>query len=101
MFELSPEQLETVRRLLAEQVPGIEVRAFGSRVKGTAKKYSDLDLVVMGKEQLPQEVLFRLQDVFEESELPIRIDVLDWHRITPGFRAMIERGSEIVQRATP
>jgi len=101
MLELSPEQLETVRRLLAEQVPGIEVRAFGSRVKGTAKKYSDLDLVVMGKEQLPQEVLFRLQDVFEESELPIRIDVLDWHRITPGFRAMIERGSEIVQRATP
>ncbi len=97
MLDLRPEYRELVMRILAEQIPGIEVRAFGSRVTQTAKEYSDLDLVVVAKERLPQEVYFRLQDAFEESDLPMRVDVLDWQRLTPEFRAQIERHYEILQ----
>jgi predicted nucleotidyltransferase len=53
------------------------MRAFGSRANGQAKEYSDLGLVVIGTERLPQEVYFQLLDAFGESDLPIRVDVVD------------------------
>lgn len=49
MIGVSLRPLETIRRILSEIVPEYEMRAFGSRVAGRAKPYSDLDLVVVGE----------------------------------------------------
>ena len=91
MIDLAPHHLETVQDLLGKFVPDYEVRAYGSRVTWTANEYSDLDLVVVGESTLPQGTLPRLRDVFEESNLPMRVDVLDWHRIPQSFRDVIDR----------
>lgn len=98
MIDLSPTHLETVTRILAAHVPDCEVRAFGSRVTGTAKDYSDLDLAVVGEHALAPDALRRLKEAFEESELPMRVDVLDWHAVSPAFRKVIEKGYEVVQK---
>jgi predicted nucleotidyltransferase len=97
MIDLPLFQLETVKRILAEQVPLCEIRVFGSRIKQTAKAWSDLDLAVVSTTKLGQDVLYDLREAFEESDLPIRIDVLDWHAISPEFRAVINEGYEIIQ----
>jgi len=89
MIDLRPEQLALVRRLLAEHVPECEVRAFGSRVKGTAKPYSDLDLVVTGTVKLERSRLNRLEEAFEESTLPFRVEVMDWWTLSVAFREAI------------
>ena len=49
MLDLPENQLQLVRGILQEIAPDREVWAFGSRVKGTAKPYSDLDLVIRGE----------------------------------------------------
>ena len=46
-IDVSPTKLETVREILGQHVPELEVRAFGSRVDWTARETSDLDLVLM------------------------------------------------------
>jgi hypothetical protein len=38
-----------------------------------------------------------LKDAFSASDLPIAIDVVDWHAISPEFRAEIERGYEVLR----
>ena len=91
MIDLSPRNLEIVQRVLRDHVPGCAVRAFGSRAKWTAKDYSDLDLAVVGDSELGRGTLARLRDAFEDSRLPMRVDVLDWHDISPEFRKLIER----------
>ena len=70
---------ETVKRILAEHVPDCEVRAFGSRATWTAWEYSDLDLAVVSPElaRLGHPAA-NLREAFEESDLPIRVDVVDW-----------------------
>ena len=98
MIDLNPNHLQTVKRLLAGHVPECEVRAFGSRVTWTAKDYSDLDLAVVGEQSLDPDVLRRLKEAFEESELPFRVDVLDWHAISASFRKVIEGQIEVVQK---
>ena len=81
MIDLSSNHLKTVRQILAEHVPACEVRAFGSRVTSSAKNYSDLDLAIVGVTALDRNTLARLKEAFEESDLPIRVDVLDWQGI--------------------
>lgn len=97
MIDLPEEQLETVRRILAEHVPGCEVRAFGSRTDGTAGEYSDLDLALVGDGRLDRGALEALRDALSASDLPIAVDVVDWHAISPEFRAVIERGYEVLR----
>lgn len=96
MIDLAPHHLETVKDILREHVPDCEVRAFGSRVTRTASEYSDLDLVVVGAGALQRGTVPRLKEAFEESDLPIRVDVLDWYRIPQSFRDVIERNEVVL-----
>ena len=98
MIALSEAQLGMTRGILARRLSGCEVVAFGSRVKGGAGPSSDLDLVVIGKERMDFSSLLRLKDDFAESDLPFRVDVLDWHRADPGFRAIIRESGETLAR---
>lgn len=89
MIDLNTKQLETIKRILKILETDYEVWAYGSRVKGDAGKYSDLDLVVKGDGAVKQDVLFRLKNEFEISDLPFRVDILDWNRISDEFRKQI------------
>ena len=95
--DLSPAHRAIVERILKEHVQQCEVRAFGSRVAWTAKDSSDLDLAVVDEGPLPWQTLSRLKEAFEESPLPMRVDVLDWHAISQSFREVIERGYVVVR----
>ncbi len=99
-IDINPNYLATVERILAEHVPECEVRAFGSRATWTARDYSDLDLAVVGKGPLHWRTLGGLKEAFEESNLPMRVDVLDWHAISESFRDMVERDYVVVQAGT-
>ena len=98
MIDLSPNHLTTVRQILAEHVPACEVRAFGSRVTCSAKDYSDLDLAVVGVTALDRSTLARLKEAFEESDLPIRVDVLDWRGISESFKEVIAKDYAVLQK---
>ena len=101
MIDLNPKHFEIVQHILAKHVPGSEVRAFGSRVKWTAKDYSDLDLAVVGSKPLTLRQGRQLAEAFEESDLPIRVDVLDWHTISEEFKRIIAEEYEVIQGAEP
>ena len=97
MIDLPPHHLEVVRDILCRHVPDCEVRVFGSRIRGTTKPYSDLDLAIVGPDKLPRDRMRLLCEAFEDSTLPIRVEAVDWHAISPEFRAVIENGYEALQ----
>ncbi|MBI5243104.1 MAG: nucleotidyltransferase domain-containing protein [Elusimicrobia bacterium] len=90
-IDLQPEHLALVLEILKKHVPGRNVRAFGSRVNGKAKKNSDLDLAVMGDSPLPSKTLSALREEFDESDLPFQVDLVAWASISLSFRAVIEK----------
>ena len=97
MIDLNPNHLSIVEGILAEHVPECEVRAFGSRATWNAKDYSDIDVAIVGDGPLDWRTLGRLKESFEESNLPMRVDVLDWHAISESFRKVIERDNVVLQ----
>lgn len=86
-----------VNDILQKHVPQYEVWAFGSRARRTAKPHSDLDLCVVSDKPLSFSVLGALADDFSDSDLPWKVDVVDWASTSESFRKIIERDKEVVQ----
>ena len=96
MIDLDAKYLDEIKRILAAKVPDCEVRVFGSRIEGKAKKFSDLDLALVGKEKLDWRKIESLKDAFSSSDIPIIVDVIDLNAISDEFREIIERNYEII-----
>lgn len=98
MIDLDDKYLQDVKAILKEHVPDCEVRAYGSRVRDKARKYSDLDLAIVGTEKIDRRKIIAIKEAFAESNLPIMVDVLDVLNISDEFRNVIEKEYEVVQK---
>lgn len=93
MVQLEPHYMQTVKEILKKNIPQRHVVVFGSRVTKTFKLHSDLDLCILGANPLSLEQLANLRESFSESDLPIRVDFVDWATVSPEFRAIIEKNA--------
>jgi uncharacterized protein len=73
----------------------IKAWVFGSRATGRARPYSDLDILISSAAPLDWRARADLQDAFEASNLPFRVDVVEEARLAPSLapRVLAERQS--------
>ena len=87
---LLPKHRRLVRDILAEHLPPeVRVWVFGSRATGRAWRYSDLDLAIDAGRKLTLDETALLVEAFSESDLPYKVDVVDWHAIDERLRKLI------------
>ena len=96
-IDLKADQHKEVVRLLQHHLPDTEVWAYGSRVKGTARPASDLDLVTFASAG-QNEAISRLREAFDQSPLPFRVDLFVWDNVPEEFRKNIEEAQVVVQK---
>lgn len=89
-IQLTEAQQHYVLKTIQACLSTADIYLFGSRVKGLAKQYADLDVLIMTNEPIPLTILSDLNETFSESDLPFKVDIVDWHRISPAFRAKIK-----------
>lgn len=65
---------------------GFKLGLFGSRVKGSPSKFSDVDLAVAGEQKISGHVLENIREAMEKSRLPYRVDVVDLNGLSETFR---------------
>ena len=98
-LDLTPEQKSIVLDILRAYVPRHEVWVFGSRIKGTSKPYSDLDLAIITQHPLSLDILAALRDAFSSSDLPWKVDIVDWATTQERFRRIIEAQHIVLHKA--
>lgn len=98
-IDLKLQEWQEVCAILGAHIPEYPVWAFGSRVKGTAKTYSDLDLAIISPQPLSLTTMAALKEAFDESNLPMRVDLVDWATTSNIFRQIIRQNSVVVQTA--
>ncbi len=98
-IDIRPDHWEIVRAILEKHVPQYEVWAFGSRAKWTTKEFSDLDLAIITDKPLPLAVSAALSDDFSESELPWKVDVVDWAAVGEKFQQLISQQRQVIKKA--
>ena len=92
MINIDQQSLASITALLKQHLSkDVQVYAFGSRVKNTSRKNSDLDLVLVSDTALAPAVLFSLKEAFEASDIPFRIDLSDWRLLSESFKPFIEK----------
>lgn len=62
---------------------------FGSRATGRARRYSDLDLAIDAGRRLTLDEIAGLTEAFSDSDLPYKVDLIDWHDIDDRWRQTI------------
>jgi type I restriction enzyme S subunit len=91
LVDVAPKDLETVKQILARHVPQYDVYVFGSRATRTAWEFSDLDLAIITDKPLEALCLAELKEAFSESDLPFKVDVVDWAATKEDFRKIIQQ----------
>lgn len=97
-LDLNQHDWNEVVRILAECVPEYAVWAFGSRVTGAAKPYSDLDIAIISEHPLSLDCMASIKEAFDDSDLPIRVDVVDWGATSASFREIIRQNYVVIQK---
>ncbi len=99
MIKIQAKYLAEIKRILFTHVPGFEVRAYGSRVNGSAEEYSDLDLAIVGDGPIDWRKIAALKNAFSETDLPFIVDVVDWHALSSGFSKIVGQEYEVIQKS--
>lgn len=84
-LEIEQKHIQLIDKILAEY--DYSFFAFGSRVKGQCKKFSDLDLFYF--EEISNIDLLRLEESFEESDLPFKVDIVCFKKCDQDFQAVM------------
>lgn len=96
-LQLQPAELAIVQQILQANVPNCTVWAYGSRVKGLAKRYSDLDLAIISTTPLSFLQLAQLEEAFSDSALPWKVDLLDWATASEPFKQIVLQRYVVIQ----
>ena len=89
VLDLNESDLKLVRSILREHIPNESIYVFGSRATGRTRHLSDLDLLLDRAEPLDRRTMSELMEAFDESDLPIEVDVVDLSSVTPTFRQRV------------
>ncbi|HGO5814715.1 TPA: nucleotidyltransferase family protein [Mannheimia haemolytica] len=96
MIDLTESQRQQVLDIFKKYLPDTPVWVFGSRIKGTAKAYSDLDLALITKQPLTIRQLTELELAFTDSDLPFTVDLIDWASCNESFKQIILQRYEVL-----
>jgi len=94
-IDISPGDREILFSLLDRYLPQIPVWAHGSRVKGGAKPWSDLDLVVFTDAKYKYQ-LSLLKEALEESNLSFAVELLEWESLSDNLKSNITASHAVI-----
>jgi type I restriction enzyme S subunit len=91
-LDIRADHAEIIHKILKDNLEEVTyVFAFGSRTNWTAKQSSDLDLAIDSfGVKLDKKIKSNLEDAFEESDLPYKVDVVDLNSVSESFREAIK-----------
>lgn len=68
-----------------------KVILFGSYAKGTQHKHSDIDIAIKADGPVNTAQWTQAEELLEESSIPQKIDLIDYHRVKKGFQELIDK----------
>lgn len=89
-IDLSERDRAWTLAIIRQRLPDARVLVYGSRATGLARRYSDLDLLLdNGGQPIPGAIMGHLDADFDESSLPIIVDLHDMATTDANFLASI------------
>ena len=87
---ITNKEQEIIENILNKYEKEYSFYYYGSRVKGTFNKTSDLDILIKGKEEIPLSELVQIKEKMDESKLPYIVNFTDYNIIDENFYNLIK-----------
>ncbi len=84
-INIEERHLDILKRILSKYDYNFFI--FGSRITPYAKKFSDIDLLYF--ENIPNPIRLKIDEDFEESDLPYKVDLVDYNKCDSDFKKII------------
>ncbi|MCB9492722.1 MAG: nucleotidyltransferase domain-containing protein [Epsilonproteobacteria bacterium] len=80
---------DKIIRVLSALFPDAKIYLYGSRAKGTHREWSDIDLALDAGKKLERVDVGEARDMFQESNIPYKISVVDFNGVSQDFKQEI------------
>lgn len=90
-LDLEDRYKEFIINSILKIIPNVEIYVYGSRVKGAAVKYSDVDIALKSGEKIPFDTVLKLKAFFSDSTFPYMVDIIDLNSISENFKNRIQK----------
>ncbi len=91
-IDLPKAHQQLVLEIIRRRLPDATIWVYGSRAKGRARRYSDLDLMLDNRGKgIPGSVMGSLDEDFDESDLPIIVELRDMAETDAAFLDRIRK----------
>lgn len=89
---VTQKQLKIIKEIVFSKLDQTKysVFIFGSRSIGTNEKFSDIDIGIEGP-KIPAMMKIDLEDAFETSNLPYRVDIVDFSTVSEKFKQVAKQ----------
>lgn len=81
--------VEAIKRFFRKKP--YQIILFGSYAKGTERPCSDIDVAIKAEEKPDLVEWMLLEEFLEESDIPQKIDIVDYMRIDNRFKQIIDQ----------
>jgi len=85
------EYKEKLINLITQHFPNASIYLFGSRATGSHGSTSDIDIAVDVKEKADEYKMAQIRLSVDDLNIPLDIDIVDFHSIPQDFRKRIEK----------
>ena len=98
MHGVNATEMSIVKEILKTYASDSIVRAFGSRYEGKHQPWSDLDLAFEAPAGKKLSLIDRgkISEAFSCSDLPYKVDVIDYNGARSAFRQLIDASHKII-----
>jgi predicted nucleotidyltransferase len=85
------ETKEKIIKIITTFIPDAKIYLFGSRARGTASKWSDIDIALDAGKLLPNVAIDEIISVFQATNIPYKIEIVDFHKVNNDMQESISR----------
>ena len=75
--------------VISALIPEATIYLFGSRARGTQSQWSDIDIALDAGKKLSRYDIGELVSMFEASSMPYRVEIVDFHAVSPDMQKSI------------
>lgn len=84
-------EISKILKCIHLHMPYVKIFAFGSRVQGNSRKYSDFDMALDAGHPIDLSQLAKIKHCLSESDIPIRVDLIDYRSVSKDFKTLIDK----------
>lgn len=78
----------TILKIISQylDINNTQIFVFGSRATGKNRPFSDIDIGIISSRSLDANTQLNIQDELDESDIPYRVDVVDFSKVDNKFK---------------